>query len=397
MQRRSPRGARAGAAALALGFALAGASARAVVPEPEPNDDPAAAPSLSAGGALSATVPGGVVALAGTLEDGDVDHFAFGVRADELVSVALYQEASGERDDPVLRLRADYGSAVARDDDGGPGFFARIVRASTRDETLTLSVGRFPDTGFEGRSGPAFDYLLVVAARDGRADDDADGAGASGANDVPAAAQPLPAAESVVAAEIVPGDDDFFSVQAAAGDLLTAGVFEPGAGERRDLVLRFLRYGLPVDASDDGGPGFLPNLARRVGPGEAGPWQVQVAGFPKNGARHRETGRYQLVVVSAGPPDVDPDGDGVPSRLDNCSQVPNPDQRDSDGDGFGNLCDGDLDGDGATNFTDLAILRARFFGNDPDADLDGNGVVNFADLARFRALFLAPPGPGAVP
>lgn len=35
----------------------------------------------------------------------------------------------------------------------------------------------------------------------------------------------------------------------------------------------------------------------------------------------------------------DPDHDGIPSGSDNCPGVPNPDQTDSDGDGYGDACD----------------------------------------------------------
>lgn len=93
---------------------------------------------------------------------------------------------------------------------------------------------------------------------------------------------------------------------------------------------------------------------------------------------------------------VDADGDGVPDDIDNCLGVFNPDQRDTNGNGFGNRCDADFNGDGAVNFADLAILRARFATSDPDADLNGDGVVNFADLAIFQSLFGRPPGPSAL-
>jgi Big-like domain-containing protein/thrombospondin type 3 repeat protein len=92
----------------------------------------------------------------------------------------------------------------------------------------------------------------------------------------------------------------------------------------------------------------------------------------------------------------DADGDGVPDEVDNCIYVWNPDQRDTDGDGYGNVCDADLNNDGIVNFEDLAIFRQRFGTNNPDADFDGNGIVNFADLARLRQLFLKPPGPSGL-
>jgi hypothetical protein len=92
----------------------------------------------------------------------------------------------------------------------------------------------------------------------------------------------------------------------------------------------------------------------------------------------------------------DADGDGITAILDNCTTVANPDQRDSDGDGYGNACDGDLDNDGQVNFADLAVFRTRFMTGNADADFNGDGIVNFADLARFRQLFGAPPGPSGV-
>jgi len=95
---------------------------------------------------------------------------------------------------------------------------------------------------------------------------------------------------------------------------------------------------------------------------------------------------------------IDTDGDGVDDAQDNCTLIGNPDQRDTDGDGNGNVCDPDINGDGIVNFLDLAHFRAVFFGNDPNADLNGDGIVNFLDLAIVRAFFFGAPGPsGLVP
>ncbi|MFK8016790.1 MAG: thrombospondin type 3 repeat-containing protein [Gammaproteobacteria bacterium] len=92
---------------------------------------------------------------------------------------------------------------------------------------------------------------------------------------------------------------------------------------------------------------------------------------------------------------VDTDGDGVDDSVDNCSTVANPDQIDSNGDGFGNRCDADLNNDLVVNFSDLGLLRLVFFTNDEDADLNSDGVVNVTDLGVMRAAFFQPPGPGA--
>ena len=100
-----------------------------------------------------------------------------------------------------------------------------------------------------------------------------------------------------------------------------------------------------------------------------------------------------LPTLDAGP---DSDGDGVADAADNCTLVPNADQRDTNGDGFGNACDADLNNDGVVNVVDLGLLRAVFFTGDADADFNGDGVVNVVDLGIMRAGFFAPPGPSGV-
>lgn len=93
---------------------------------------------------------------------------------------------------------------------------------------------------------------------------------------------------------------------------------------------------------------------------------------------------------------VDVDGDGVADDVDNCTEVANPDQRDTDGDLFGNACDADLNGDGVINVADLGILRSVFFSADPDADFNGDGVVSIFDLGIMRASFFGSPGPSGL-
>jgi hypothetical protein len=97
---------------------------------------------------------------------------------------------------------------------------------------------------------------------------------------------------------------------------------------------------------------------------------------------------------------TDTDGDGVPDSGDNCTQVANASQCDSDGDGYGNRCDGDFNGNGATNAQDTVLLRQQLGqpsvapGYHP-ADLNCNGAVNAQDTTLFRSLLGKPPGPSA--
>lgn len=92
----------------------------------------------------------------------------------------------------------------------------------------------------------------------------------------------------------------------------------------------------------------------------------------------------------------DLDGDGVRDDVDNCSAVANVDQRDTDGDGFGNRCDTDLNNDNVTNGIDVGTLRAAFGSAGPLADFNGDGVVNGIDVGILRGYFGKAPGPGAV-
>ncbi len=98
---------------------------------------------------------------------------------------------------------------------------------------------------------------------------------------------------------------------------------------------------------------------------------------------------------------VDNDGDDIDDAVDNCAEVANPDQRDTNGDGIGNACDADLDNDCNVAFGDLALFKAAFFPAEyvADADFDGDGLVNFGDLALLKSTFhsgaMPGPGPGA--
>ncbi len=109
----------------------------------------------------------------------------------------------------------------------------------------------------------------------------------------------------------------------------------------------------------------------------------------------------RIVLVRSGatePLGLDSDDDAVADALDNCTRVPNADQCDSDGDGYGNHCDGDLTNDGWVNAQDGVILRNLLGAGTPGpvfniGDLNCNGYVNGQDMTLFRQMLGQPPGP----
>jgi hypothetical protein len=68
---------------------------------------------------------------------------------------------------------------------------------------------------------------------------------------------------------------------------------------------------------------------------------------------------------------------------------------DSNGDGFGNTCDADLNDDLVINGLDVGPFVGQFGTSGPDADFNGDGVVNGLDVGPFVDMFGLAPGPSA--
>jgi len=99
---------------------------------------------------------------------------------------------------------------------------------------------------------------------------------------------------------------------------------------------------------------------------------------------------------SAGAAPLDSDGDGAADAVDNCVTSSNANQRDTDADGYGNLCDADLNNDARVNALDLGLFKLVFNGQSANADLNGDGLINALDLGLLKPLFGLPPGPSNV-
>lgn len=92
----------------------------------------------------------------------------------------------------------------------------------------------------------------------------------------------------------------------------------------------------------------------------------------------------------------DVDQDNFPDAADNCTDTPNSQQRDTDGDGYGNICDPDLNNDGLVTVTDFLILRGVLNTPDPDCDFNGDGLCTVTDFLILRSFLNKPPGPSGV-
>lgn len=130
-------------------------------------------------------------------------------------------------------------------------------------------------------------------------------------------------------------------------------------------------------------------------------------GVPHLGWVNLFIGDPLLVLAEASPTrDGDLDGDGIPDERDNCLDVSNPAQRDSNNDQIGNRCDPDINNDGRVDTSwgkiypldargdlEAIALTARNGPYDPDHDLDGDGQVDEDDVALAQLWLFRSPGP----
>jgi hypothetical protein len=93
---------------------------------------------------------------------------------------------------------------------------------------------------------------------------------------------------------------------------------------------------------------------------------------------------------------TDTDGDTVPDCADNCSDVPNTAQDDTDGDLCGNACDADYNNSGDVTFGDYFEFATAFGTNDEEMCHTGTipgCTVTFAQYFFFATAFGGIPGP----
>ena len=145
----------------------------------------------------------------------------------------------------------------------------------------------------------------------------------------------------------------------------------------------------------NGSPGAASSISVTYtpGPGYVG-WDSLVYGVTDGVSS--DTATLTLAVLP------DADRDGVFDGQDNCSNDPNPSQLDADGDGYGNLCDADLNNSGMVTTADFGVMLSvlgRSATSSPAAaaaDLNGSGTVTSTDFGILRNRLNTAPGPSGL-
>jgi alpha-N-arabinofuranosidase len=150
-----------------------------------------------------------------------------------------------------------------------------------------------------------------------------------------------------------------------------------------------ISYGIPQDE------------AARTGVGNTNPKSAVFSGVATTFTTAFAPYSVTVISLANGAVAADTDGDGIADLLDNCTVVANANQRDTDQDGYGNLCDADLNNDLIVNTIDLGLFKKCYLKQSadaqcqrpPDADINGDGVANMIDLGLLMNMYFKPVGP----
>ena len=176
--------------------------------------------------------------------------------------------------------------------------------------------------------------------------------------------------------------DTAFLMDATAPSTLTRYNYFPGSqylrdGESDSLYVRYAGIRLVPDATVT----LMHFAVQGNTPSETNQFaMVHGGGSPELYTGLSAAERSQLLNWPANPPSTDADSDGVANVFDNCPANANAGQADLDGDGVGDPCDPDEDGDGVSNAVEAAV------GGDPrKLDTDGDGKRDGADTCPTLA------------
>ncbi len=165
---------------------------------------------------------------------------------------------------------------------------------------------------------------------------------------------------------------------------------KPISGTKVRLEEESLLQDIIIDSDEDSIPDNLDNCVDVVNPGQ---WNLDgdewgnkcdddidgdgASNFIERLAKTRIWDASSFPILT-----IDTDGDGIPDNLDNCINIANPGQWNLDGDEWGNKCDDDIDGDGASNFIERLAKTGIWDANSFPVltiDTDGDGIPDNLD------------------
>jgi len=298
--------------------------------------------------------------------------------------------------DPTVEIRDPSGTVVVN----GVADGATCTNNCSFSLDLTPSVsGTYSLLIYDNGTDDIGNYAFSLWCLQGDCDSDADGLPDGDPRvsfNTPAVLSYGSAANDVINPAV---DGDVFIFWGTAGDLIRFNVlsidFLDPTIEIRDPNGTVVVNGVADGASCTNNCSFSVDLS----PSVSGTFSLIMY---DNGAN--DTGNYEINLQCILSP-TNCSTNAVPVCSDNCIDMPNstliPDaggfsQRDTNGDGYGNLCDADFDGNGVVDPFDFSTLKSHFGSSSaPDQDLNGNGVVDPFDFSLLKKSFGQEPGPSS--
>jgi len=319
----------------------------------------------------------------------DIDFFTFNATAGTDIRLNVLAASNGM--DPTVEIRDPNGVVVV---DG-------VTDGATCNDNCSYSVDLSPALSgtyslliYDRNTNETGGYELSLWCLWGDCDSDADGIPDGDARvsfNTPAVLQFGVSSTDVIDPAV---DGDTFIFGGTAGDLIQINVLAASNGMDPTVEIRDPNGDIVVNGVADGATcndncSYTLELSLPL----SGKYTLLI--YDRN---TNETGSYEIGLQCL----VGTCADAIAACGDNCIDVPNIDQLDTDGDGYGNVCDGDLNNDGDTNTLDLNLYKLAHRSAcgddnyDPVADFNGDCRINTLDLNIYKGLHRKPPGPSCV-
>ena len=319
----------------------------------------------------------------------DGDFYTFNAAAGTDIRLNVLAASNGM--DPTVEIRDPNGAVVV---DG-------VTDGATCNDNCSYSVDLSPALSgtyslliYDRNTNETGGYELSLWCLWGDCDSDADGIPDGDARvsfNTPAVLQFGVSSTDVIDPAV---DGDTFIFGGTAGDLIQINVLAASNGMDPTVEIRDPNGDIVVNGVADGATcndncSYTLELSLPL----SGKYTLLI--YDRN---TNETGSYEIGLQCL----VGTCADAIAACGDNCIDVPNIDQLDTDGDGYGNVCDGDLNNDGDTNTLDLNLYKLAHRSAcgddnyDPVADFNGDCRINTLDLNIYKGLHRKPPGPSCV-